>query len=264
MITSTSNAKVKNVAALMKKAKERNEQGVFLVEGPKMFREIPLERLEGVFVSETFYSQHDADLPDGTEIVADSVFKAMSGTQTPQGVIALVKQFRYTPGDLLKGSVPLMLILEDIQDPGNLGTIFRSAEGAGITGILMSTGCVDVYNPKVIRSTMGSVLRVPFFYTQDLQEHLEMLKKTGLSLYAAHLKGREDYTRPDYTGPTAFLVGNESKGLREETAALCSRYIRIPMAGRVESLNAGVAASLLSYEAARQRGFGADPFGLQI
>ena len=257
MITSTSNAKVKNVTVLMKKSKERNEQGVFLVEGPKMFHEIPEERLEAVFISETFRSKYTGDLPDGTEIVSDSVLKAMSGTQTPQGIIALVRQFHYQPEDLLKGPAPLLLILEDIQDPGNLGTIFRSAEGAGADGICMSSGCVDVYNPKVIRSTMGSALRVPFFYTQDIQEELKRLKNRDFSVYAAHLKGTEDYTRPDYTGATAFLIGNESKGLKEETAALASCYIRIPMAGRVESLNAGVAASLLAYEAARQRGFGA-------
>ena len=277
MITSTSNSKVKNITALFKKPKERSRQGVFLVEGPKMFWEIPRERIGQVFVSENFYAKNEARLAADkryyeAEIVKDSVFDAMSDTKTPQGVIAVVKQFTYTLGDLLNAGIPvknseavfrengasgtgapLLLLLEDLQDPGNLGTILRTAEGAGVTGIVMSEGCVDIYNPKVIRSTMGAALRMPFVYADDIRVTMEQLQRRGISVYAAYLSGSVEYTEPDYRSAAAFLIGNESRGLKRETAERADARVRIPMAGKVESLNAAVAASLLAYEAARQR-----------
>ena len=128
-----------------------------------------------------------------------------------------------------------------------------SGEGAGITGVVMSSDTADIYNPKVIRSTMGSVLRVPFVYASDLKEACEQMKKAGISLYAAHLKGMHNYDQEDYTKDTGFLIGNEAKGLTDEMAAVADTYIKIPMAGQVESLNAAVASSVLMFEAARQR-----------
>ena len=260
MITSTGNAAVKNVVGLCKKAKERDLQGLFVVEGPKMFAEIPPGLLESVFISEGFYHRNDAFLKQHEELldqakvqlVSDNVCKAMSDTKTPQGIICLVRQLSWTRQQLA-GEKPLLVILENLQDPGNLGTIIRTAEGAGVTGVLLGSGCVDIYNPKVIRSTMGSVYRVPFLYTDDLHASLAEWKKQGVVLYAAHLDGKRSYTDEDYTRPSGFLIGNESSGLTDETAALADHLIRIPMQGRVESLNASVAAAVLMYEAARQR-----------
>ena len=148
---------------------------------------------------------------------------------------------------------PLFLVLEDLQDPGNMGTIFRTAEGAGVDGIFMSTNCVDIYNPKTIRSTMGSVYRVPFVIAPDLQDVFAWFKKQGIRSYAAHLKGKNSYDQEDYTRGTAFLIGNEGNGLRDEVADAAECYIKIPMCGEVESLNAAVASSVLMFEAARQR-----------
>ena len=259
MITSTANPRIRNVVHLMRQAKERRAQDVFPVEGIRMFREVsPSRRLE-TYVSESFLKKAEAKaaLADtGYEVVSDTVFETMSDTKTPQGVICLVRQMHYTPEDLIRtnpGWSPLLLILETLQDPGNLGTILRSSEGAGVTGILMSSDCADIYNPKVVRSTMGSLLRVPFCYTDDLRGQIRALKQSGISIYAAHLKGKTGYTGQNYIPPSAFLIGNESRGLTEETAVLADHYIRIPMKGRVESLNASVAASLLVYEALRQR-----------
>ena len=151
------------------------------------------------------------------------------------------------------GKPALLLVLENLQDPGNLGTIVRTAEAAGATGILMSRGCADITNPKVTRSTMGSLFRVPFAYTDDLGADLQEMKKKGVRLYAAHLQGSVGLYEEQYTGPTAFLIGNESRGLTDETAGLADRAVRIPMGGQVESLNAAVASSILMYEACRQR-----------
>ncbi len=257
MITSTSNARVKEVAALCKKAREREKQDVFVVEGPKMFREVPEDHLIQTYVSDSFHQRYADTFLKGRkyEVVSDPVFAAMSDTKTPQGVICVVRQFHYTREDLMgkDGQTPLLIVLENLQDPGNLGTVLRTAEGAGVTGILMSRGTVDLYNPKVIRSTMGSIYRMPFVYTDDLHGDLKALREKGVGLYAAHLRGQHAYDEENYKEPTAFLIGNESKGLTDETADLADHYIRIPMAGQVESLNAAVASAILMYEAGRQR-----------
>lgn len=257
MITSTGNGKIKQVMNLAKKAKARKETGLFVAEGLRMFRELPRERIEGLFVSESFLKNQENRKLMGTipfESVADDVFKTMSDTMTPQGVLALVRQYSYTIDDVVGRPGPaLLMILEKLQDPGNLGTILRAGEGAGITGVIMSDTTADIYNPKVIRSTMGSVCRVPFVYTSDLPETLSGLKQKGIRLYAAHLEGRNNYEKEDYTVDTGFLIGNEANGLSAETAAMADACIKIPMMGRVESLNAAVAASILMYEAARQR-----------
>ncbi|MTK09086.1 MAG: RNA methyltransferase [Hungatella sp.] len=257
MITSSANGKVKQVMNLIKKAKARNESGLFVAEGLRIFKEIPREQIDSIFVSESFLKDEERKhLIGGTkyEVLTDEVFQVMSDTKTPQGILALVKQHAYTPEDLIRVPGPaFLMILENIQDPGNLGTIIRAGEGAGITGVLMNSTTADIYNPKVIRSTMGSVFRVPFAYTDDLSASILQLKKKGIKLYAAHLNGRNNYEKEDYTVDTGFLIGNEANGLTEDTAELADAYIKIPMMGSVESLNAAVAASVLMFETARQR-----------
>ena len=145
------------------------------------------------------------------------------------------------------------MVLDNLQDPGNLGTIVRTAEGAGVTGIIMSRDTVDIYNPKTIRSTMGSVYRMPFFYVEDILEFLEDLRGQGIRTYAAHLDGANNYDEESYKGACAFLIGNEGNGLRYEVAKKADIWIKIPMYGQVESLNAAIASSILMYEVSRQR-----------
>lgn len=262
MITSYSNKSVREVIQLNQKAKVRNAQGLFVVEGIKMFAEAPEERIHKVYVAQ----RAETDLRNAyrekmdklsVEIVADDVFDKMSDTKTPQGILCLVRQFHYGLEELLAASKNkkhmLLVLLEDLQDPGNLGTIFRTGEGCGADGIIMSSRTVDVYNPKVIRSTMGSVYRVPFLYTDDLSGTIRTLQEHDVSVYAAHLDGAKYYDEYDYQGGTAFLIGNEGNGLRKETTECADRLLRIPMEGEVESLNAAVASSVLMYEAYRQR-----------
>ena len=254
MITSTSNQQMKNLALLMKKAKARNEQGVFIVEGRKMAEEVPSDWRVKTYVSETFEKENTDFLKDFEyEVVSDSVFKAVSDTQTPQGILCLVKKPEYELSELFKGEQTHLLILESIQDPGNLGTMVRTGEGAGISGVIMNQTTVDLFNPKTIRSTMGSIYRVPFYVTSDLKETISDLKKQGIKVYAAHLKGTLSYDEPDYKEPTAFMIGNEGNGLSDEIADLADTYIKIPMEGKVESLNAAISATLLMYETNRQR-----------
>lgn len=264
MISSTSNQKVKQAAALAKKAKYRTETGLFVVEGPKMAAELPDDRIQQVYVTEHFLEEEKKKTDHAlyqklkqlkcVETVTDEVLKAMSDTQTPQGILALAKQYHYGLKDLLSQSgAAHFIVLERLQDPGNLGTILRAGEAAGITGVIMDSQTADIYNPKVIRSTMGAVFRVPFVYVEDLKAALLQLKDHGVHLYAAHLKGQNSYDQEDYTESTGFLIGNEAQGLSDEIASLADTYVKIPMAGSVESLNAAIASSVLMFEVARQR-----------
>lgn len=226
-----------------------------------MFGEAPMERIERVYLAQSAAAQMYEKYGDrlsglSCETVSDEVFVRMSDTKTPQGILCLVRQQHYNIEEILrenKGKRMLFIILEDIQDPGNLGTIFRTAEAAGADGVIMSSWTADIYNPKTIRSTMGSVYRVPFFHVDQMEGAVRRLQKAGVAVYAAHLGGTAAYDACDYQKSTAFLIGNEAKGLREETAACADARITIPMAGKVESLNAAVASSILLFEAARQR-----------
>ena len=260
MITSTSNAKIKRIVQLRKKKKARDAEGVFLVEGIRMFREIPEKLLQEIYISESCEGKEGKEIRWRAsacgirpELVSDGVFAYLSDTQTPQGILCVVGQLSYSLEEVADASCPHMLVLDRLQDPGNVGTILRTAEGAGVTGILLDGECADIYNPKTIRSTMGSIFRMPFYYIQDLEEGIRYLKKRGICTYAAHLEGKRAYDEEDYRKPCAFLIGNEGNGLRPEIADLADTYIRIPMAGEVESLNAAIASAVLMFEAGRQR-----------
>ncbi|MDE6405535.1 MAG: RNA methyltransferase [Lachnospiraceae bacterium] len=261
MITSVHNKCIKEAVALLAKKKERDRRGLFVVEGGKMFGEAPAQQISRVYLAQSAEKEMTAKYGDklsglSCEIVADDVFARMSDTVTPQGILCLVRQQRYSIEEILQGSDKkqmLFIMLEDIQDPGNLGTIFRTAEAAGADGVIMSSRTADIYNPKTIRSTMGAVFRVPFLYTGDLFSVIKMLQGRGTAVYAAHLGAVDFYDAYDYRQSTAFLIGNEANGLREETAGCADALLGIPMEGKVESLNAAVASSILLYEAYRQR-----------
>lgn len=261
MITSASNSKIKNLSQLVKKAKERRAQQTFVVEGPKMFYEAPKDWVLQVFVSESYLKDekraeefyHYCASEIEYEVVADSLFKSVSDTQTPQGILALVRMPGYQMADLLKGEKTHLLLLESIQDPGNLGTMVRTGEGAGATGIIMNQTTVDLFNPKTIRSTMGSIYRMPFVIVEDLVETTKELQSQGISIFAAHLRGQCHYDEQDYDRACGFMIGNEGNGLSTELADVADQYIRIPMEGQVESLNAAISATLLMYECQRQR-----------
>ena len=265
MITSTANTQVKELVKLMKKSRARDEAQVFLIEGPRMAGELVSDlgwrtKIEKIYLSESYAVKNEREcesLEDtaAVEILSDPVFAHVSGTKTPQGILAVVKRRTYNMSDIL-GDDPghtHVLVLDNLQDPGNLGTIFRTAEAAGVTGIILSRDCVDIYNPKVVRSTMGAVLRMPFLCVDDLPGTIGELKAAGIKVYAAHLKGKRAYDREDYKTGCAFLIGNEGNGLRDEVAECADHYVIIPMQGKAESLNAAVAAALLMFEAGRQR-----------
>ncbi len=255
MISSTANQQVKEVQKLQKSHKYRSEKGLFLVEGWRMISEIPTEFLEAVYVMENEADKAAASLAHSAgsiTTVSKNVMKAMSNEVTPQGVLALVRMKNVTSSPLTVDN-PLIIALDCVQDPGNLGTIIRTAEAAGVHRILLSKGTVDLYNPKVVKSTMGAIFRMDIQRDVNLEEALPRLKEQDIAVYAAHLKGEMSHYDCNFKMGTCFLMGNEGNGLRKEIAALASEYMIIPMKAEAESLNVAMATGILIYEAIRQR-----------
>ena len=219
MISSAQNTQVKNIIKLNQKAKARREQGLFIAEGRKMFLEAPDDWIEKIYVAESMLEDEE--------------------------VMKKVRRFSW---DAVENGV-----FRQMCDTGNAGTIIRTGEGAGVSGVFLTKTCVDITNPKVIRATMGSVYRIPFFYVEDVVSLKQKLQGRGIRFFAAHLQGKNSYDRESYEDGTAFLIGNEGKGLTDQAADAADCLIRIPMCGQVESLNAAMAAGILMYEAARQR-----------
>lgn len=268
MIESMANGQVKRIQKLMKQAKARKQEKVFVVEGWKMVKEALVRNLVlHLYVKEKEEKSYQSLLKDEkikwenvpVEIVADGIFRELSDTVTPQGILAIVKMPEYEKESICSGKAggvyeeAKLLILEDVQDPGNMGTILRTAEGAGMSGVLLSKGCVDIFNTKVVRATMGALFRVPFYICDDLQEELVDLQQKGFTFYAAHLQGKEDYTRETYPGKLGILIGNEANGLTENISDMADKKVKIPMEGELESLNAAVSAALFAYEIHRHR-----------
>lgn len=261
------NRKKKFIRELCEKARVRRESGLFVVEGPKMCSEIPDDMVSEIYVTPDFLTSPGAGMcgellrAHGFETVTGADMQKMSDTVTPQGIMALVKQKKKISLAEIAGysASPLLLVLDRIQDPGNLGTMIRTSEAAGATGVIMNTGTVDPYSPKVVRSTMGSIFRVPFLVLDDLGEAVKRLKEgihagTGpVQVIATDLKADISYRETDFTKPTAILIGNESKGLSPELAATATKRVIIPMSGRVESLNAAMSAAILLFEASGER-----------
>ncbi len=189
----------------------------------------------------------------------DRLFAGVSATETPQGIAALVKPRSWSFDDLLKGDVPLVVVLAGVQDPGNVGTILRSAEAFGSTGAIVTRGTAQPWSPKVLRASAGSALRLPILFGIATPVAMAQLRVSGLKIYAAS----SSHAPParaiapgdaDLRSPAAILVGNEGSGLPSEVERSADASVLIPIAAGVDSLNAAVAASVLLYETARQRG----------
>lgn len=245
MITSKANAKIKEVKKLVSSAKERRRSGLFIASGTRLVSEVPDEFIERIYVSQNSSGDVMKVFIDNKkcELVSGDVFAGISDTVSPQGVIAVVRQPGHTMVELLEKH--LIVLLDDIRDPGNLGTIMRTAEAAG-AGVIMSPGCADIFNPKTVRSTMGSIFRVPFLFAEP-EITCGRLKENGFGVYAAALKGGVPYTEPEYKEKTAFVVGNEANGISAPVLAAAGERVFIPMDGEIESLNAAVSAAVLMF-----------------
>lgn len=257
MIESMNNTQVKRIGKLKKSSRFRRQEKVFIAEGFKMAAEgLAHGLVQTMYVAESAGEEYFSKLShtigkEKIEWVSDAVFRQLSDTAAPQGVLAVIRMPEYDREKILEGAA--LVCLEDIQDPGNLGTIMRTAEGAGMSGVVLSKGCVDLFNPKVVRATMGALYRMPYYITENMSTEVECLRGQGFQIAAARLDAELDYTHADYLGKTGLLIGNEARGLCPETAEKADVGVKIPMEGQLESLNAAVSAALLMYEVHRQQ-----------
>lgn len=268
-ITSSSNQQIKYINNLQTKASARRKEGVFVVEGIKIFLEVPDELIVNIYVSEStikditetkkgfndsIYEKVRKKLNNHDfTVISDDIAKNISDTVTDQGMFVVVKQLEYVIDDYINiEEKQIFVILDGLNDPGNMGTIIRTAEGAGVSMILTNKECVDIYNPKVTRATMGSLFRVPVKNCENLVETIKYLKSKGIVMYGAHLNGKEYFADDALNESVCIFIGNEARGLSEEISNEADKLIRIPMMGKLESLNASVAAGILMYEARRK------------
>lgn len=258
MISSEANAQIKEIIKLQKNARERRKKQLFVAEGIKLVKEAAKHgKLKQIYLSETASENIEQECQElftlyPSEVVSDAVFRSITETVTPQGVLGLVQMPVYELGDILADGRHSFMLLDDLRDPGNLGTIMRTAEGADMSGVILSRESVDLFNPKVVRSTMGAIFRVPFFYAEDLTSVIKQLKQMGIPVYGTMMQGSVVYDEPDYRKGAAIVIGNEANGISDKVAEALNVKVRIPMAGNLESLNAAVAAAILMYEVARQ------------
>jgi TrmH family RNA methyltransferase len=259
VIQDPSAAEIKGVAKLTKK-ESRLETGLFLLEGPQGLKEA-LQRpklIEKIFATETFQEKYP-DLISRAEqsrvtltIVSDSALKALSDTTTPQGVVAVCQQFHVSLEGVLAAKPKLIAFLAQIRDPGNAGTVLRAADAAGADAVVFSKGSVDIYNPKVVRSTTGSMFHLPFVVEADIEQSIDALKQAGLQVLAADINGSSlaGVDSDSLAQPTVWLFGNEAWGLEPEVASLADTLVQVPIYGAAESLNLATAASVCLYASA--------------
>lgn len=259
MIQDPSQAEIKGVAKLTKK-EARSETGLFLLEGPQGLKEA-LERpklIEKLFATESFEQKHPElilrarDSRVNVSLVSESVLKELSDTTTPQGVVAVCQQFHVSMEDVLASKPKLVAFLAQIRDPGNAGTVLRAADAAGADAVVFSKGSVDIYNPKVVRSTTGSMFHLPFVIDADIPSSLNKFKEAGLVVLGADVAGNSlaSIDSSELAKPTLWLFGNEAWGLEPEVSALADQLVQVPIFGAAESLNLATAASVCLYASA--------------
>lgn len=262
MITNTKNDKVKFIKKLQQKARFRKEQGLFVCEGTRLVKEIPKESIHGVFFTDDLLADklniniinEIKSLGIRVEQVGSDVMKHMSGVENSQGILAVAKVPKWDLDRLYEEVDGLFVVLSSLQDPGNLGTIIRTAEAAGVTGIIASTDTVDIFSPKVVRSTMGGIFRMPYVVSDDLLSTLEDMNEKGIDTIASVLSDDSiSYDTIDMTKACAVIIGNEGNGIAPDIIDAATFRAHIPMKGICESLNASVAAGVMMMEAARQR-----------
>lgn len=248
-LTSLKNPKVISWRGL-KDRKGRKETGCFLVEGRKMVEEAlaSVFPVEAVLVDEDRLAEFTfpADVP--LYALPGHVLAAVCDTKTPQGVAAVLRMQN-------RGGLGQRIVAMDgVQDPGNAGTILRTADAAGFTGVLMSEQCADIYSPKVLRATMGSILRMPIQVTGDLPGALTVLKANGFSILSSQLDGEPFFRRSPVGDKYCLIIGNEGNGVSPEVQATATHRLRLPMRGGAESLNAAIAAGIMMYDLTRELG----------
>lgn len=251
---------MRRLRRLIAKRRDRWDEGVCVIEGPDLV-EAALDsgvEFETLFVDAAAIGRDDTsalvERVRGADVrvvaLAPGVLQRVADAQTPQPVLATV---HFAPGELAQLSAPgLVIVLDNVRDPGNAGTIIRSADAAGAVAVVLTGDCVDPFNPKTLRASAGSVFHLPLVVT-SLEGALAHFKTHGVRTFATVVRGATPYREADLSGACVVVIGNESRGLDAQAVARCDESLSIPMAGRSESLNAAVAASLIAFEALHQR-----------
>ncbi len=249
LITSRTNPLCAHIRKLNASAAYRREQGQFTAEGPKLLAEafahgaqvLAVLTPEGV----------EAPAPQGVRRVElpGGLFESLCDTRTPQGVLFVCRMPGHDLPERLDGR--RYLVLDGVQDPGNVGTVWRTADAFGADGILLLEGCADPFSPKTVRATMGAVFRLPVYVTRETTLQ-QACAEAGLPLYATALRDDAEDVREAALERCAVVIGSEGKGVRPEVLALCEKTLKIPMRARCESLNAAVAAAVVLWEMARR------------
>ncbi|MDR1523594.1 MAG: RNA methyltransferase [Endomicrobium sp.] len=255
IITSTQNSIFKQILKLQDK-KFRDKHNCFFIEGKKQVEEIPKDwNIKQIFISEKY--KNNIDNFNNAVVLSDSLFNKLSTTKSSQGIIAVVEKKDYKIEDIIK-NIGMFIILENIQDPGNLGTIIRSAAAFDAKAVFVSKGSVDIYSDKTLRSTMGSIFHIPVLDNIDIKNILAVMKKEKTTIYATSLKGQKYLHTVKLSKKCAFIIGNESNGITNETENLADELIKINIPGKCESLNAAIASSIIMYEITKD--YGHSPF----
>jgi len=260
VIQSPGNNEFKKLKSLKQK-KKREKYGEYLVEGLRIVEHAKAQDvLIKVILSENFFNQEkNADLIQSLldeactlAVYSDKLFKEICDTETPQGILGLVKLRFYEANSIADLNLERLLILDRIQDPGNLGTLIRTADAAGFHGIVLLKGCVDHNNSKVVRSAMGSSVYMPIVLVDDNKTFFDLLKHHAYKVYGTDLNTDFYHDDIDYPNKLGIIIGNEANGVSEAVLALVDARIKIPMLGQAESLNASIAGSVIMYEVVRQ------------
>ncbi len=255
-ITSKNNPLIVDTAKLSS-AKHRRDVGRFLTEGIKLVECVLTSEYEAerVFIAEDKIIQYADALEMAREkgveciVIGEAALQKLATGKTTQGIFAVVKSKTYS---MSEASGALIIALEDLSDPGNMGTIMRTADAVGVESIVLSSGCVDIFNDKVLRASMGSVFNVKTIIADDFIERVDGLKSKGYSIACGHLAG-EDFFESKKPEKNVLIIGNEARGVSSEAASICNNLWKLPMRGGAESLNAAVAAGIMMYELTRER-----------
>ena len=256
MITAKDNDKVKYTKSLLK-SKNRNKESKFIIEGYRILT-LAIEcnaKIDYVFINEEFEkkTEHVEFLEIlkskniNTYKTTNKIFNGLVDTESTQGILAVVKFNQRTIQENLKDEHRFVVILDRIQDPGNMGTIIRTADAAGVDAIIALKGCVDIYNPKVIRSTMGSIFDMNIIHATQ-EESVRLLKLKNFDIVSSYLDTDNYYDKVKYNYKTALVIGNEANGINDELVSKSDVLVKIPIYGKAESLNAAISSAILMYE----------------
>lgn len=268
IISSRENPNVKMLSKLLSSKKARNESGLFVIEGMRSCVDAAMEstennmRISALFYTEEAYENyknslplHYFDLVDERKrfVISTELADKISAEGSSQGVFVIAEKLDKRLEEDLVSEKGKYLVLNHLQDPGNIGTLLRTADAVGVSGVVLTNNCCDIYNPKVVRSTMGSLARVEIFVENDFSRVCEIFEKKGVDTLAAVVSGGTSVTGYDFSKPCAVVLGNEGNGLSAEDADMCKDKITIRMNGHIDSLNAAVAGAVILWEMFREQ-----------